>query len=87
MIAEAVYALCAVTSAACAVLLWRAQSRTKVRMLFWCALGFAGLSLNNAALFVDKVMLPETDLSVVRLIPGILGLAVLCYGLIWDTDA
>lgn len=86
MIGEIVYALCAATSAACAVMLWRAYARTKHRLLLWCGLGFAGLFLNNAALFADKILLPTIDLSAIRLIPAVLGLALLCYGLIWDAD-
>ena len=33
--AEAIYVLCALTSALCAVLLLRAFARTRVRLLFW----------------------------------------------------
>lgn len=86
MIGEAVYLLCALTSAACTVLLWRAYARTRLRFLLWCGLGFAGLLLNNAMLVVDKVLFPAVDLSVVRLVPAVFGLAILCYGLIWDAD-
>jgi len=86
MIGEIVYALCGLTSATCAVLLWRAYGRTHLRFLLWCGLGFAGLFLNNVMLFADKVLLPATDLSAARLVPAVFGLAVLCYGLIWDAD-
>ena len=86
MIAEIVYASCAFTSAVCAVLLWRAHARTRLRFLFWCSLGFAGLFVNNGLLFVDKIVVPSTDLSVPRLIAAAAGLAILCYGLIWDAD-
>ena len=86
MIAEAVYALCAVASGLCAVMLWRGYLRTKHRFLLWCGIGFVGLLVNNLMLFADKVIFPATDLSTARLIPAVFGLGVLCYGLIWDTD-
>lgn len=86
MIADVVYALCAITSAVCAGALWRMQMKTGLRLLFWCALGFAALTLNNVLLFVDKIVLPQIDLSTLRLATGILGMAALCYGLIWEDD-
>ncbi len=86
MIAETVYGLCAATSALCAVLLWRAYARSKVHLLFWCSLGFIGLCANNILLFADRILLPALDLSIVRIVPGLLGLAVLCFGLIWATE-
>lgn len=86
MIADVVYVLCALTSAACAWLLWRANVKNRMRVLFWCALGFAGLALNNLLLVLDKIVLTTIDLSTVRLLPAVVGFAVICYGLIWDAD-
>lgn len=86
MIPELVYALCAVTSAVCAGALWRMQLRTRLRLLFWCALGFAALTVNNILLFVDKILLPATDLTTVRLVTVVIGFGALCYGLIWESD-
>jgi hypothetical protein len=80
----AVYALCAATSIACALLLWRRYARTRVRLLLWTCLCFVGLALNNVLLIVDLHVVPETDLSVVRQIPALLGVAVLLGGMIWD---
>lgn len=84
--ADVVYVLCALTSLACAVLLWRAWRRTRARLLFWSALCFVGLGLNNVLLVVDTRVFPETDLALVRLIPALLGAAALVYGLVWDTE-
>jgi len=80
-----VYALCALTSVACAVLLLRGYARTRVRLLLWSGLCFAGLALNNIVLFIDVRVLPETDLSVVRTIPAVIGIAILIYGLVWES--
>lgn len=86
MTASIVYILCTLTSAACAVLLARAYSRSRERLLFWSSLCFIGLSLNNAMLFADIVLLPDVDLSVWRLVPALLGIAALCYGLIMEAE-
>ena len=79
-----VYALCALTSIACAVLLLRGYRRSGVRLLLWSGLCFAGLALNNVLLFID-VRVVDVDLSLWRTIPAVAGVIVLLYGLIWET--
>ena len=86
MAADVVYVLCALTSLACAVLLWRGWHRSRARLLFWSALCFVGLFLNNVLLIVDTRMLPQVDLALVRTIPALLGAAALVYGLVWDAE-
>ena len=83
---QLVYILCALTSLACAVLLFRGYARTRVRLLLWSGLCFAGLALNNALLVVDEQSL-MTDLSSWRTLPALAGAALLVYGLIWDSRA
>jgi hypothetical protein len=85
MIPKAVYILCALTSLACAWLLWRGYQRTGTRLLLWSCLCFTGLALNNIMLFVDLVILPDVDLSLWRALPALAGVVLLLYGLIWDT--
>lgn len=80
---QLVYVLCALTSLACAVLLLRGFFRTRVRLLFWSGLCFVGLALNNALLVLDENAL-VTDLSNLRTLPALAGVALLVYGLIWD---
>lgn len=84
--AELVYVLCAVTSLACAVLLLRAYKQSRVRLLFWSGLCFVGLALNNALLFIDLKVMPQTDLFLLRSLPALLGIMLLIYGLIWDAE-
>jgi Family of unknown function (DUF5985) len=86
MIASAVYVLCTLTSGVCALLLARAYVRMRVRLLFWSAICFSGLCLNNAMLFADVVLLPNVNLSIWREVPALLGLCALCYGLVLETD-
>jgi hypothetical protein len=82
--ADVVYVLCALTSLACAILLWRGYRHSGFRMLFWSGLCFSFLTLNNILLVIDLAILPEVDLSIIRGIPTLCGLAVLIYGFIWD---
>lgn len=81
---QIVYALCAVTSFGCALLLGRAWLAARTRLLFWSALCFGFLTANNVLLFVDKVVVTGTDLSLARSLTAFAGLAVLVYGLVWD---
>lgn len=83
--AEAVYVLCALTCVACAALLLRGWRRARVPLLFWSGACFALLALENAILFVDLVVVPTIDLSVYRNGAGLLGLALLLYGLVWGS--
>lgn len=78
-----VYALCALTSLTCAVLLLRGYLRTRTRLLFWSGLCFSGLFANNLMLIVDQRVMQ--DLSTYRTIPALVGMALLLYGLVWDT--
>lgn len=84
MIAESVYILCTLTSGLCAWLLLRSYRASRVRLLLWSGLAFAGLTLSNALLYLDLSVLTNVDLSVWRSVPTVVGLALLCYGLIWE---
>ena len=79
-----IYALCALTSFAAAVLLLRGYRQNGTRLLLWAGLCFIGLALNNLLLFVDLGLAPEVDLSVWRSLPTVIGLGLLTYGLIWE---
>lgn len=80
-----VYFLCAVTSLACAVLLYRANRRTQSRLLLWSSVCFIGLALNNILLVIDLAVMPHgPDLIVIRNSIILISLAVFLYGLIWD---
>jgi hypothetical protein len=83
--AEFVYALCAVTSTLCAVLLFKGYRLSRTRLLFWASLCFAGLALNNILLFVDLILVPQIDLSGWRNAAAVGGMSTLLLGLIWES--
>lgn len=83
--AETVYALCAITSVLCAVLLLRGYLSSKLRLLFWASLCFVGFALNNVLLFVDIILLPQIDLFWWRTLPALAGVILFIYGLIWES--
>jgi hypothetical protein len=82
--ASVVYALCALTSAGCAMLLVRGYARQRTPLLLWSSLCFVGLAVNNVLLYADLVLVPDVDLSLWRGLTGMGSLMVLLYGLIWD---
>jgi len=82
--AETIYILCATTSVACALLLWRGYRASRTPLLFWSCLCFAGLSINNLLLFVDKVVVPGVDLTLIRTGSALAALLVLLFGLVWS---
>ncbi|HEX8699293.1 MAG TPA: DUF5985 family protein [Myxococcaceae bacterium] len=81
---EAVYILCALTSASCSVLLLRAWRRNRLRLLLYSGLCFLWLALNNAILCINLVLLPGMDMSLARTLSSLMGAGTLLYGLIWD---
>lgn len=86
MTASIAYLLCAATSIACAVLLFRGYRRSQVPLLLWSSLCFAGLAIDNSLLFVDRVILPDEGVLALRRVFSLLGVVVLLYGLIWEAD-
>jgi hypothetical protein len=83
-VASLVYALCALTSAGCALLLALAYRRNPTRLLLWSTVCFAGLAVNNGLLFADLVLVPAADLSLLRGLTGLGSMLILLYGLVWD---
>jgi hypothetical protein len=80
----AVYLLCAATALACGVLLARGYARRRTRLLLWCSLCFFALFVENTVLFVDRVVVPDVDLLLVRRSLALTGVGVLLFGLVWD---
>jgi hypothetical protein len=80
------YALCALTALFCASMLIKAYYQSGYRLLLWGSLCFIGLTLNNALLMVDKLLLPDVNLLTWRLLIALFALLVLLCGIIWDAE-
>jgi hypothetical protein len=81
------YLLATITCLGCTVLLYREFQQRRHRLLLWSALCFVGLSISNLLMFVDLVILPETDLRAWRLVANLGGMLFLLYGFIWEAAA
>lgn len=81
--AISVYALCALTSLACAVQLLRAYRAERVKLLLWTALCFCGLAANNVLMFADVLL--AADLTTWRKLPALAGILLLLHGFISDS--
>lgn len=81
-----VYFLCFATSTACTWLLGRGFQRTRARILLWSALCFSLLAINNLALVIDLVLLPDMDLRLARALIALAAVGVLLFGFVWDLE-
>jgi hypothetical protein len=61
-----IYALCALASIACAVLLFRGYRKAGGRLLLLSAACFSGLAVNNILAFTDFVIVPRQNLALAR---------------------
>ena len=82
----AVYTLCFLTSALCAVLLGRSYFRTRARLLLWSALCFVFLALNNFVVVLDMLVVRDADLRLLRHLFAAAGVLTLIYGFIIDQE-
>ena len=81
-----IYGLCTMTAMLCAWLLMRSYAATRFRLLLWSGLCFAGLALNNVMLIVDRVLVPDVDLSTWRLVIALVATMLLVIGLVLESD-
>jgi hypothetical protein len=86
LLSAIIYGLCAAVALLCAVLLLAAWRRQGHRLLLWSGLCFAGLTINNVLLVLDKMVFLEVDLSPYRHATAVTSIVILLYGLIWDSD-
>jgi hypothetical protein len=76
--------LALLTSLVCALLLLRAWRQSRVPLLMWSGLAFVCFTLNNLGLLVDLYLTPGVDLSHLRTVPSLVGVALLLGALIWN---
>lgn len=82
--AETVYILCALTSAFCAILLWRSYRQSRTGLLMWSTLCFVGLAINNVLLVLDLMVVPDVDLGLARTGTAVASMLLLIIGLVWE---
>jgi len=80
------YSLCAATCLACAILLLRNFRQTRLRLSLWSGLCFVGLTASNFLLVLDRLVFPDIDLSTARLATALVGILLLVFGLVWESD-
>ena len=83
---ETIYILCALTSLACAFLLFRAYGQSRHRLLFWSGLCFSVMTVNNLILVIDKVVYPHADLLLLRQVTALIAVMLLLFGLIYEKE-
>ena len=83
---DLLFGLCALTAAACAMLLMLAWRRTRSSLLWWSGLCFSGLFLVNLLLVFDKIVLPDVDLHTLRLGVTLASVSLMLYGLVVSED-
>jgi hypothetical protein len=76
---------CAATSLWCAVLLFRGYHREKQRLLLWAGLCFAFLCVGNTMIIIDVRVVPQSNLALARVVPSLIGVVFLLYGLVWES--
>jgi hypothetical protein len=79
-----VYALCAATSLVCFTLLVRSYVNNKMKLIFWSAVCFFFLAIQNIILFIDLSMVSQVDLTLWRTLAGFVGCSSLLFALIWE---
>jgi hypothetical protein len=82
----ALYILTAFTTLLCAVLLLRAFTRVRKKLLLWSGLCFVGLTLSNMFKVADLLVFPQIDLYTYRVGAAGLAMALLIYGLVWESQ-
>jgi hypothetical protein len=81
-----VYLLCFAASTLCAVMLGRSHRRSRAPLLFWSAICFALLALNNLLLVLDLLVIESIDFQIPRLVLGLAAVVTLLFGFIWSGE-
>jgi hypothetical protein len=82
---EAIYLMCAATSLMAAALLFRHYVARRTPLLFWTAIAFLGLAVNNILLYIDLGLFTGVDMRLPRTAAGAAAMLALQYGLIRGT--
>lgn len=81
-----VYIAAAIICLGCAILLVRGYMRSKMRLLLWSGIFFFALTADNVIVFLDLVLFPQVNFSFWRNSVTLVGLLILIYGLIHESE-
>jgi hypothetical protein len=85
--AAVVYLLGTLVTLSCAIMLLGAYGKARKPLLLWSGLCFALLTVSNALLFVDLILLAQAaSLYVWRLGTATTGMFLLLYGLVFESE-
>jgi hypothetical protein len=85
--ASLVYLLGTIVTLLCAILLLRAYHGVRMKLLLWSGLCFVGLTVSNALLCIDLILLPEAiNLYMWRLASAAGAMLLLIYGLVFESE-
>ncbi len=73
------------TTLLCAFLLLRAYFRTRGRLLLWSGICFVILTIGSLFAIADLVLFPSIDFFTYRTASAALAVAILVYGLVWES--
>jgi hypothetical protein len=85
-VAAILYSLCALIALFCAVMLLRSFKRTGYELLRWSSYCFFGFTVNNVLLFMDRVVFPDVDMHLWRLLTALISVGLLVYGLVFKSE-
>lgn len=81
----AVFILTCVTTLLCAVLLLRGYARSRRTLLLWSGLCFTGLTIHYLFVIFDLMVFPQIDFYTYRTGSAAVSMALLLFGLIWES--
>jgi Family of unknown function (DUF5985) len=84
-VTTALYVLSSLTTLLCAALLLRGYSYSQQRLLLWSGLCFVGLTISNLFVIADMVLFPGIDFFTYRIGAAAAGMALMLFGLVWET--
>jgi hypothetical protein len=81
-----IYVLCLLTATACFLLLLKGFFRSGTRLLLWSGVCFCFLALHSLVVVIELMVVPHTDLQILRHAASLLAAASLVFGLIWEAE-
>ena len=82
---KVVISLCTLTSAMCSVLLYRGYVQNRTKLLMWSSLCFALLGASNVLLYLDRFVVLDVSLALIRAFVTLAAVVTLLTGLILET--